>query len=249
MKKYNFIKDIIVFPNQITDMGFRINSEIREFYKGVPTLIVITVMNGGINFRDLVFSSGMMDREKVIHESISAKSYGDKTTPIDEVVVDFWTSSKQEKMKRLIEGNPVLIVDDIHDRGKTLNVATTIIQEKYFPSSIEHCVMIMRNPEEPSNVVPRFIGRSVHMPDFLVGMGLDYKGDYRFLPYIGTVDPEGPLPSFYGLVDTTVGGYYYSPALEDCTTYKFDICEKCLKEIFNSFVIPVEERERSPWEA
>jgi len=187
-------------------------------------------------------------------------------------VVDIGPAIKQGRRKKLIEGRPVLIIDDIHDRGKTLEVVTNKIQEKYCPSSVEHCVMIKRVCDKcKTNVKPKFIGFTISVPDFLVGMGLDYKGDYRFLPYIGTVDPdfnfktgiieenicnkcgisctspdarrvEGPLPSFYGLVDATVGGYYFSPVLEDCTTYKFDICEKCLKEIFNSFVIPVEER-------
>ena len=60
-------------------------------------------------------------------------------------------------------------------------------------------------------------------------------------------DKDITIPTFYGLLDAKVVGSYYSPVLGDCTSYKFDICEKCLKELFNDFVIPVEESDESPW--
>lgn len=42
----------------------------------------------------------------------------------------------------------------------------------------------------------------------------------------------------YGLVEHTVSGGYSSPALSDCTNYKFSMCEVCLRELFNSFKVP-----------
>lgn len=46
---------------------------------------------------------------------------------------------------------------------------------------------------------------------------------------------------FYGLLETEVVGGYLSDPLEDLTTYTFSICETCLKELFDSFKIPVEK--------
>ncbi len=51
----------------------------------------------------------------------------------------------------------------------------------------------------------------------------------------------------YGLIDAVAKGYFFSPVLEDCTAYKFDICETCLKAMFDKFVIPVEEKEYHIW--
>jgi hypothetical protein len=41
----------------------------------------------------------------------------------------------------------------------------------------------------------------------------------------------------YGLVEAKVSGGYGSPALSDCTNYKFSICETCLRKIFDGFTI------------
>ncbi len=47
-------------------------------------------------------------------------------------------------------------------------------------------------------------------------------------------------PNAYGLIEPIVYGGYDSSPLEDCTTYTFSLCEKCLKELFDTFNIPVE---------
>lgn len=44
----------------------------------------------------------------------------------------------------------------------------------------------------------------------------------------------------FGLVDAKVSGGYNSPALSDCTNYKFSICESCLRKIFDGFVVKPE---------
>jgi hypoxanthine phosphoribosyltransferase len=279
MRKYNFTKDILLHSSDIKKIGFRINAEIGDFYKDKKELVIITVLDGAHDFQRLIFSSGMMPKDlHIVYKSLSAKSYGDETHPAFEVMINMGSAARQEEIAECIKGRHVLIIDDIYDTGRTLEAVTSMLKENSSPLSIEHCVMINRNCEHLSDIKPRFIGESVDTMAFLVGMGLDYKGDFRFLPYVATVDPdfsdprgpydenicnkcgescespearkvEGPMPSNYGLINATASGYYYSPVLEDCVTYKFDICEKCLKEFFNTFTVPVEERERSPFEA
>lgn len=43
----------------------------------------------------------------------------------------------------------------------------------------------------------------------------------------------------YGVVCDFTGGYF-SKYLADCTRYQFSLCEKCLKELFDTFKIPVQ---------
>ncbi len=50
-------------------------------------------------------------------------------------------------------------------------------------------------------------------------------------------------PCFYGLIEVSIYGCYFSPALDDMTTYTFSICELCLKKQFATFKIPVLETE------
>lgn len=52
-----------------------------------------------------------------------------------------------------------------------------------------------------------------------------------------SVDDDFKTP--YGLNEVVVSGGYYSNYLEDLTTYTFSLCEKCLSELFKTFLIPV----------
>lgn len=45
----------------------------------------------------------------------------------------------------------------------------------------------------------------------------------------------------HGLIDAAVDGGYYSTHLEDAKLYKFDLCEKCLVELFHTFKIAPDE--------
>lgn len=42
---------------------------------------------------------------------------------------------------------------------------------------------------------------------------------------------------YYGLIDAEVSGGYYSDHLSDCVNYKFSLCEKCVKEMFDTFKV------------
>lgn len=39
----------------------------------------------------------------------------------------------------------------------------------------------------------------------------------------------------YGLINAYVSTGYFSPCLGDGNEYKFDLCERCLKELFKTF--------------
>lgn len=56
------------------------------------------------------------------------------------------------------------------------------------------------------------------------------------------VDQHGS-PGFYGLIKGEVIGGYYSPVLRDCMRYRFALCEKCVRKLFDGFVVPVEEQD------
>lgn len=52
-----------------------------------------------------------------------------------------------------------------------------------------------------------------------------------------TVPREGSTSDSYGLIGAVVDGGYFSIDLCDGTRYKFSICEKCLRKLFEQFVI------------
>lgn len=54
---------------------------------------------------------------------------------------------------------------------------------------------------------------------------------------------KGDEANFCGLVHGEVRGNYDSKVLEDLRSYKFSLCEICLKKMFKGFKIPVDEEE------
>lgn len=50
-----------------------------------------------------------------------------------------------------------------------------------------------------------------------------------------TEDGRTICNGYFGLVDATVSGGYFSEHLSDCTNYRFSLCEKCLVALFDTF--------------
>ena len=91
-----------------------------------------------------------------------------------------------------LEGQDVLLIDDIVDTGITLSYLLAHIHE-LGPRSVKVCALIDKPEARKIDVHPDWATFTLREPledQFLVGYGLDYAESYRGLPYIGTI----PLP-------------------------------------------------------
>jgi hypoxanthine phosphoribosyltransferase len=87
-----------------------------------------------------------------------------------------------------IEGQDVLVIEDIVDSGRTLNYLLQGLKQRN-PASLSLCVLLDKPDRRVVDVHPEFVGFEI--PDeFVVGYGLDYAELYRNLPYIGVLKPE-----------------------------------------------------------
>jgi hypoxanthine phosphoribosyltransferase len=87
-----------------------------------------------------------------------------------------------------ITGQHVLMVEDIVDTGMTLNYALSHLSA-HNPASLHVCTLLDKRARRLIDVPLDYVGFEV--PDeFVVGYGLDYKGEYRNLPFIGILHPE-----------------------------------------------------------
>ena len=87
-----------------------------------------------------------------------------------------------------ITGQHVLMVEDIVDTGMTLNYILSHLTA-HNPASLRVCTLLDKRARRLVNVPLDYVGFEV--PDeFVVGYGLDYKGEYRNLPFIGILYPE-----------------------------------------------------------
>jgi len=86
-----------------------------------------------------------------------------------------------------ITGQHVLMVEDIVDTGMTLNYILSHLSA-HNPASLRVCTLLDKRARRLINVPLDYVGFEV--PDeFVVGYGLDYKGEYRNLPFIGILHP------------------------------------------------------------
>jgi hypoxanthine phosphoribosyltransferase len=87
-----------------------------------------------------------------------------------------------------VEGRNVLIVDDILDTGRTLHA----VSKAFFKNGakvVKTCVLLAKEKKRAVKQEADYTGFTIG-DEFVVGYGLDYKGLYRNLPYIGVLDPS-----------------------------------------------------------
>ncbi len=86
-----------------------------------------------------------------------------------------------------ITGQHVLMVEDIVDTGMTLNYILNHLSA-HNPASLRVCTLLDKRARRLIDVPLDYVG--FETPDeFVVGYGLDYRGEYRNLPFIGILHP------------------------------------------------------------
>ena len=87
-----------------------------------------------------------------------------------------------------IAGRDVLLVDDIFDTGHTLVRVREDLQ-RHRPRSLQTAVLLRKSARCEVDYQPDYVGFDI--PDqFVVGYGLDYRDEYRNLPYVAALEAE-----------------------------------------------------------
>ncbi len=169
IKNYKILEKIpeTEIRQEVKDIAGAISRE----YKG-RELLLIGVLNGVfIFFADLV-------REITIPvkvDFVRLASYGSEA----------FSSGKIKLTKDIelsIQGRHVIIVEDIIDTGRTLSYFIEYIKEKG-PKTVKVCTLINKLERREKHVNIDFKGFELSR-GFVVGYGLDYNEEFRYLPYI-----------------------------------------------------------------
>jgi len=164
-------KRILISAAQIQQRVREMAADIERDYQG--PLYVVSVLKGAFIFvADLTRAIQAMP---VRIEFMAISSYGNQKT-----------SSGQVKVTRdldvNIEGQDVLIVEDIIDSGVTLSYLRRLLEQRH-PKSLAIATLLDKPERRVQPVDVKYIGFQI--PDeFVVGYGLDYAEDYRNLPDI-----------------------------------------------------------------
>lgn len=149
-------------------------AQIDAHYEGQEFLLM------GILTGAYVFAADLSRRIKTPHDVtfIGAKSYGDATTPTAEVTLVGFDPDA-------VTGRDILIVEDLLDSGHTIHTLQHALAESN-ARSIRTCILVRKERLRPHEVDVDWEG--FLLPDrWLVGYGIDCRGAWRHLPYIGWV--------------------------------------------------------------
>ena len=152
--------------------------QISRDYEG-KKVHLICVLKGGVFF---LCELAKRITVPVSLDFMSVSSYGAGTSSsgIVKIVKD---------LDEPLEGEHVIVVEDIIDSGRTLSYLLEILQKRH-PASIRLCTLL----DKPDRRVVEHVKVDYcgfQIPDeFVVGYGLDYAQKYRNLPYIGVVELE-----------------------------------------------------------
>lgn len=151
-------------------MAEQLNAEFQD-----RPLTVVGVMTGCIILlADMIRQLNMPLRVGVVQ----ASSYRDTATS-GELVIN-------SDLMLDIAGRDVLILDDIYDTGKTM-VELVATMKKLGPSSMQTGVLLLKKGQQQVDYRPDYVAFEIPN-EFVVGYGLDYRDEYRNLPFLAALE-------------------------------------------------------------
>ena len=141
-------------------------------------IMLIPIMTGSIVFvADLIRCMPM----KLSLELIAVSSYPGQT-------MESKGAHLKSELPQGMAGKHIVLVDDILDSGRTLQLVRAIVNEQK-PASVRTVVLLDKRARRAVPIEPDYAGFDI--PDeFVVGYGLDFDGYYRNLPDIAVLTPE-----------------------------------------------------------
>lgn len=153
---------------RLTELG----EQITKDYEGKPLTVIGILKGSNIFTSDLVRKINL----PLKMDFMAVSSYGNATesTGVVKIIKDLDGS---------LEGENLLIVEDIVDSGLTLKYLKEVLLTRN-PASVKICTLLDKPARRKESVAIDYMGFEV--PDeFIVGYGIDYAERYRNLPYVG----------------------------------------------------------------
>ena len=156
---------------RVRELGASIASD----YEG-RSLVLVCILKGSFIFAaDLARAIALPVRI----EFLGVRSYGQGTTSSGVVQIT-------QDLANPIEGEDVLLVEDIVDTGLTVAHLLELLRTR-LPRSLKVCALLHKPARLCTPVPIEYLGFTIE-DRFVVGYGLDRAEAYRNLPYIGILE-------------------------------------------------------------
>ncbi len=167
MEEFKVLIDEQTLQNRIYELA----KQIKKDYEG-KDLTLVCILKGSTIFT--VDLAKKMDK-KLKLEFMQVSSYEGEKISSGKVNLKL-------DLPNVLQGENLLIVEDIIDTGRTLSYLIKHLKQKN-PASIKICTLLDKPERREYDVKVDYVGFQI--PDkFVIGYGLDDKEFYRNLPYI-----------------------------------------------------------------
>lgn len=159
---------------RVAELGAKITSD----YAG-KELVLVVVLKGSFMFAADLARHIDLD---VSIDFLGVRSYGDaqESSGVVEITND---------LSRSIEGQHVILVEDIVDTGLTVHYLRENLETRQ-PASLRIASLLHKPARTKVTVDIDYLGFTID-DVFIVGYGLDAGQKFRNLPFLGVLDPAG----------------------------------------------------------
>ena len=171
------IEKVLISAEEIQAKLDEMGEAITRDYQGRSLLLVGVLKGAFVVMADLARHI----RLPLQFDFMAVSSYGaaTKTSGVVRILKD---------LDHDLEGQDVLLVEDIVDSGLTLKYLLKNLAGRK-PASLEVAAMLRKTGIQKVPLDLRYVGFDIP-PEFVVGYGLDFDERYRNLPYVATLKPE-----------------------------------------------------------
>ena len=156
---------------RVAELGAQITHEYAQ-----RSLVLLSVLKGSFVFAaDLARAIALPVRI----EFLGVRSYGAGTESSGVVQIT-------QDLTRPVDGEDILIVEDIVDSGLTLSYLREQLRSRN-PASVKVAALLHKPSRMRREVEIDYLGFTIE-DVFVVGYGLDYAERYRNLPFLGVLD-------------------------------------------------------------
>lgn len=163
---------VMISEEQVKERIDELAKQISKDYEG-KSVHLICILKGSVFFScDLARKITI----PVTMDFMSVSSYGNEMVSSGRVKI-------VKDLDESIQGQDVIIIEDIIDSGRTLAYLTELLGSRA-PNSLNVCTLLDKPERRVTDVEVKYVGFEI--PDeFVLGYGLDYQQKYRNLPYVG----------------------------------------------------------------
>lgn len=171
------IDRVLISSEEIQSRVVELAAQIDRDYADSAPLLLVGVLKGAF-----IFLADLARALTIPHavDFMAVSSYGmTASSGAVRIILD---------LRAPIDGQHVLLVEDIVDSGNTLAYLREVLTSRR-PASLHTCALSTKERPVASHVPIDYLGFTI--PDvWVVGYGLDYADRHRTLPYIGALKPE-----------------------------------------------------------